>query len=760
MKKHAINCAPKSLAAAVALVTASLAAPTALAVTDVNQITVTAQKREESLQEVPISISVTSQEQLERDQIYSLIDLQRTAPALEVNNTAGGENNGGARIRGVGTTILSESSSASVAVVVDQVPSGNIPAFPIFDLGQVEVLKGPQGTLFGQTASVGVLNVTTAAPTTDEFSANIGADYQWDDYDQTLVRGHVNIPLSDTTAVRFAGRFRNEEGLQRNVYTGDDNEHDEVAFRGRLRSQLTDQISLDLIAEYQDFEYDGNTFYGESIPADMSVGIPFPPFSLSPDALNASTLNCGVHFNEDGREYCSALNNEGYRENLSFTAILNWEVGDYTLTSVTGYRVKEEEYDEIDLSRIVDGAAASSYNEHKEGEQWSQELRVASNFDGAFNFVAGVYFHDYEFETSPAIDGPFGDCANPIGFTIRDSLVPGGGFCLFPPTFNEDNLEVSSQAVFFDANYDLTETLMLFGGLRWTEQEQDFDRLSYNLGPATPQSEDAKGDEVTGRFGARWTFSDNNMLYASIATGYKPAFIHFADNPAVLPLVVNPEDSTSYEIGTKLSFRDGAVAVNASVFYMEIDDYQAQELTFDGAELVSTPVNIDIESKGFEIEVFTAVTENFQTTVGFLYNNSEYPSGFTDDTGADIGGEQLLEAPETKFTLSGEYFYPLSDGMEAFVNLNAIHKDDIRIATRNDDKYVVDAHWNVGASIGLRSADGKWRISLYGRNLTDEAEPLSAFPLLTFGQDNGGVRVWPAGGVTVRQIGASFDYNF
>ncbi len=752
MKMHSLR--RILLAVALAIATASWGIAPVFAM---EEVIVTAQKREESVQEVPIAISVATAEQLARDQIYSLTDLQKTTPALEVNTTVGGES-GGARIRGVGTNLFAEGASGSVAIVLDQVPSGNIAMPQIFDLAQVEVLKGPQGTLFGQTASLGVLNISTVAPDTEKFSANIGADYLWDDYDQTLVRGAINIPLSANTALRFAGRFRDEQGLQRNVALDRDNDIEEQAFRARIRSNSNDTLQIDLIAEYQEEVADGINFFGPAIPADQPAPLPFPPFSQSPETTNAGITACGQSFSDAGREYCSDLPNKNDKQWFSVTGILQWEPGDYALTSVSSFRKKEGNDESIDLSRVSGEVALAVFNTGLKAEQWSQEFRVASKFDAAFNYVAGVYVSDYEFDRIPTASGAFGDCANPIGTAFRVNSVPGGDCPIGPPTYTDDDVESSSQAVFFDGSYEVSDMLRLFGGLRYTEPETSFE-LAVDDAPVT-QTGESESEEVTGRFGARWTLSDNKMVYASVSRGFKPSFVDVSDVPGAQADILKPEVSTAFEIGAKLSLMDGNMAVSANAFYTEIADFQAQSLGFVNNELVAIPTNIDIRTKGFEVEIRGSVYDNLSINTGFIYNSAEYPAGFLDDTGANIGGEQLAFSPETKFTLSGEYFQAVGNGIEAFVNLNAVHKGNLKLAARVDPDYRVDAHWNLGASLGVRSAKLKWRVALFGRNVPDEAEPISAVPVLVFGNDSSAVRVFPVGGITVRQLGIAFDVNF
>ena len=216
-------------------------------------IIVTARKREENLIDVPLPVTVATQAQLQRDQVYSITDLQRTTASLEISQTSGGEVNGGARLRGLGTGVFNASVSPSVAFVVDQVPQGNL-TFPLlFDLAQVEVLRGPQGTLFGQGASAGVINITTVAPSTDAFGISGGVNVAdkgtaGSEVSELTVRGGVNVPLGEKAALRIAGQFKREAGLQRNTFLDLDNRTKEYGLRGKLLLKPSETVTINLSA--------------------------------------------------------------------------------------------------------------------------------------------------------------------------------------------------------------------------------------------------------------------------------------------------------------------------------------------------------------------------------------------------------------------------------------------------------------------------------------------------------------------------------
>lgn len=731
------------------------------------EVVVTAQKREESLQEVPLAITVTTEAQLKRDQVYSLTDLLRTTPGLEVSQTSGGESNGGGRIRGIGTNLFNETASASVAIVVDQVPQGNTPADQLFDLAQVEVLRGPQGTLFGQTASAGVINVTTKAPSTEGTSASIGMDYAWEDYDQTVIRAAVNFPLSENTAIRMAGRFKKEEGLMRNVFLGQDDKTEDTSFRVRLRSEPSDALQIDLIAEYQKKEANGLAFFS---PAKAPVSnAPFDSGFLS--QMNYDM--CGLsNISERAGEYCSTEMSVQDKENTGLSAIINYDMGDTVLTSVTGFKSKTIETPFWDFSRRAFAAFASEQNTKGEGDQFSQELRLSSAGEDPLQYTVGAFFSKYDYETKPLIDGAFGDPFNQIGFSVcttdaagvppvpplQAAFAANGFWCPVPVLFTKTDVSVESKSVFGDITYEINEKASIFAGMRYTKQDN-----SYGTGINGPVSNKDSHSEsnYSGRFGARWFFNDDDMLYASVSRGVKGSMIDISPNPMVPTNILNPEKATSYEIGAKVTTAEGSVVVDMNAFSTRVKDYQSQISFFVGTSLESIAQNVpSVTSKGFEIDTIAQITENFRINAGFLYNKIEYPNGYTGGDGSDLSGLQLTYAPSKKMTLSGEYTIPMDGGMEMYINGNTYWKDDVRYSDRASDLYVFPSHFNVGLSLGMRGADDAWDLRVFGRNITGENEPAAYLAGDYAGGPDGGLRAWPVAGITTKQIGVALDLNF
>lgn len=709
------------------------------------EIVVTAQRREQSLQEVPIAITVATEEQLKRDQIYSLTDLQRVTPALEVSQAFGGESTGGGRIRGVGTNVFNPTATGSVAIVVDQVPQGNVSFPQLFDLAQVEVLRGPQGTLFGQTASAGVINMTSAAPDPAAFGLKFGINYSdkgtlGSKFGQSVVDGAVNLPVSDNSAFRFAAFFKREEGLQRNVYLNRDNQIDDLSFRARYLLKPTDTVSVNLIADYNRDDKDGVNF-----------------FSLAKAPTNTASAGvqaaCGVTITEAAQEYCSARMPEEHIRNYGVSALVDWTLGSNTLTSVTGYRDKRIEQPYLDYTRAVGVPLAVDQQIRYLSNQLSQELRLTSGGDSALEYVTGVFFSQFHYKSEP-MRLPYGVPSAPVGFSV---CTASGTFCPVPPSFSNQEIKVASQAVFVDLTYKLADAWSTFGGLRYTRQQTD---AKIGTNGSVPNSDGIDNNNVSGRLGLRWRPSEQAMIYTSVSQGFKGSLMEVNSNPQVAPVKLKPEIPTSIELGTKISLLDNRLAVDANVFHTKVKDFHAQESVFVGTQLVSVSRNIaEIKSQGIELDVLGKPVTGLSVNAGYLYADIKYPSGFVGDDGSNLGGQQFIWSPKHKFTLSSEYSTDLRK-FEGFITLNGVYKSDLRLAARGGSAYVYPSHVTVGGSLGLRDPDGHWSVSLFGRNLTNEHEPTAYLANTFAGALDGGVRAWPAASLTVREVGLSLSYSY
>jgi iron complex outermembrane receptor protein len=254
-------------------------------------------------------------------------------------------------------------------------------------------------------------------------------------------------------------------------------------------------------------------------------------------------------------------------------------------------------------------------------------------------------------------------------------------------------------------------------------------------------------------------FSDTAMMYASAARGYKGSLLDVT-SPGQGVIVLKPEISTAYELGAKLTLLDRRLNVDANVFSTSIKDFQTQSNVFVGTALISIPNSVDLKSKGFEIDVIGNPSDNLTFNAGYLFNNVEFPKGYNGDDGTNLSGKQFISSPKHKLSLSGELSNEMGSNKEGFVTLNAVYKSGLLLSARSDPRYVFPSHTTVGASIGMRSMDDRWTVALYGRNLTDENEPIAYLASTWAGAVDGGIRAWTEGSISLRQVGLSFDAKF
>lgn len=745
-------------------------------------IIVTARKREENLIDVPLPITVATEGQLKRDQVNNLNDLQRIAPALEVSQTAGGESNGGSRLRGLGTGVFNPSVQPSVALVVDQAPAGNMTFNLLYDLAQVEVLRGPQGTLFGQGASAGVLNISTKAPSTSGFAASASVDFAdkgsaGSEVGELIFNGAVNVPLGEKAAIRVASQFKRETGLQRSVTTGLDNKIEDFGVRVRALLKPSETFTVNLIGEYGKSKSNGQNFFAIAIAPNSTV--PFDPPGPPPPVGPIGPISTAAFLNPAGckmtvisaraEEYCEDLPSSISTSIGSIGAVIQWEAGDsLTLTSVSSYRERSFKQFRRDFSRLAGAPAARQERTQEDARGFSQELRA--NISGrGFDLVVGGYYNDYQFDRTPIGTGPFTFGLNTPAERIGFSVCPasGVGFCPVATNFTRELTENRTLAGFADATVKLSDQFEMFGGIRLTDYRNTTNVQVFRVAPDPAGTFVTTESNVSGRIGASFRPNPDTNIYASYSRGYKPTAVGTKATGALFEL--KPELSDAFEVGAK--FRVGRLQLAANAFYTKIANFQSQTSVFVGTALVSEPLNVpSVKSKGFELTAMGEVAPGLTINAGYQFNDVRFPKTLLNAAGAEvpylgddglyIGDTQFLFAPKHKFTLSGEYSTAISDSLEVFFNANLIYKSATLMAARTDPRYRYPAHELINLGFGFRHPDNDWTASLFVRNLTKEREP-TAYLASTFGgAPDGGIRAWPVSGLTARVIGARVGFEF
>lgn len=719
-----------------------------------SDIIVTAQRKQEKVTEVPISITVANAAQLERQQVNTMNDLNRIAPSLEIQQAPGQNTGGGGSIRGIGTQTFSAGAVASVGVVVDQVSQGNANISDLFDVSRIEVLKGPQGTLFGLTTSAGVINITTNAPDFDAFSARVRGEISdagtaGSKFGNQVIQGVVNVPLAPNAAIRVSGVANMRQGVNRNLTTGKLNDSDRYGVRARLLWEPTDKLTVNVIGDYAKARAEnGGDFF--TFVKTSGAGTALGGLLNDSTGITARLASCGVTAREGNQDYCTSQSYVGHTENYGGSLQLDYEAEPFTITSVTAYRHSTEtgygaasnvfRGDPLEL-QVANGPV------NRRLSLFTQELRISSPSDQFFEYTAGAFFSHQKQLRDPE--------------TLAVTVVPFPGLVI-PIASNagsDDSIVDQSLAFFGQGTFHLSPSLRLIAGGRYTTDRLSLDRFNYQTSVASKTVLDV--DNFSYKLGAQYDLARNTMVYATASRGFKGGQIATPSAPAA-PFVVLPEIPTAYEAGLKTTLFGGWVA-DLSVFYQKIKNFQAQQCTVDGNGVIScVQKNIDgVKSRGAEINFFGKVFNGLSLNTGFIYAKATYPTGFLGTDGSNIGGSQLAYAPKYKFTLSGEYEVPVTSRFNGFLAVDTVWKSRVRYEANSNSETTFRPHWLVGGRIGVRTEDNRYSLSVFGRNLFNVHEPSllqSSFPYTTdTGEQNIGAIYGPQ---SFRQVGLSFDAKF
>jgi len=733
------------------------AATTAAAEPATGEIIVTAQRRAEKVTEVPISITVADSAQLEREQVDTVSDLSRIAPSLEINNAPGQNTGGGGAIRGIGTQTFSAGAVPSVGIVVDQVSQGNANLSNLFDVARVEVLKGPQGTLFGLTTSAGVINITTNKPEFNAFTLRMrtelsGAGFAGSQYGNQVVQGVMNIPLAANAALRVSGFSNTRQGPDYDVTTHQYDANNSFGFRGHLLWEASNDLSVNLIGDYTQTSItnggDFFTFVTTSGPGLLPLPTPFP----IPDNVTGNLASCGVTPGVGNRDFCMAKTFVDHSYNGGVSLQIDYKAPTFTITSISAYRHSLESGfgaatnvfrgDPLEL-QVSNGVV------YHPVDLATEELRIGSVGKQAVEYTAGVFLSSQIQNIAPETLGVVIHPAPPVYIPVANAGT--GGYRVTDTSF----------AAFGQVTVHAADKLRLIAGGRYTQDNLHLTTYA----DAIPGSSNSYTALDVGKFswkvGAQYDVAPRTMAYATVSRGFKGGQISQPSGAAPYPIL--PEIPTSYEAGLK-STLFGTWVLDTNVFYQKVQNFQAQGCTSIASgplagTLSCVQTNIDgVKSRGAEINLFGKVTHDLSLNTGFIWAKATYPNGFLGSDGSNLGGQQLAYAPEYKFTLSGEYTAHVSQTLNGFVGVDTIWKSRVSYEQTSIQQSTFGAHWTVGGRIGLRTADDRFTMALFARNLGNVHEPIlmqSGFPYS--GAANIGAMYGPNG---FRQIGLSLDGKF
>ncbi len=723
--------------------------------TTIEEIVVTARRREEDVQDVPMVVQAVSSEEAERNGLDGTMDLKNYVPGLEIRRPIG-VSNFQVALRGVGLNSFTSGSGSTVAFYVDDmylVSNGQL-LFTAFDLDRIEVSKGPQGTLYGRNTTAGLIHYHTAAPT---FDRDHYVTVEAGNYGLGSIEGMLNIPVTDTLATRFSGKYETFDGYQKNTLVGKKiGGHKQYTLRGQALWE-SDRSSVRVKGEY--FNSDGRLRVPESVgtldpdsPTNTTVFC--EPYNdavasgkLTNDIIARMRTECQDRtgsIKTDPDPYNQAFSStiggptpQLDTQSVTFAVNASIDLDNATLTSISSFNRTKKEADDVETTLCP---TCVEYNEFfilDDISQFSQELRLASSGDGRLFWQAGGYFDYYTIQND--FDGyVFGNILDDLGFGVT---VPERGQLMVM----RSNQKSLSAAAFGELEWSVTDRLSLLAGLRYTYQKQDFQGQNEEVNRngsciySILQPDDAQIDDdcvpgqldqriMLARFdgsktdnepswlaGVTFHITDDSMLYATARQGFKSGgFAVFFLTQSLQFTGPDPEKLLAYEIGSKNMFFDGRVRLNATGFYYDYKDFQTFVSVPIGFQVVQTIGNAgDAEVKGVEGEIDFQITESLRIGGRGAYVDAKATSG-------DFDGNRLANAPKW----SGNAYAALDKNMGSWslfgmvdVSYSSDQWANIDNAFQRYDPALT--LWNISAGVVL---DSGWEVSGYVRNLDDKLD--------------------------------------
>ncbi|MFT3670329.1 MAG: TonB-dependent receptor [Pseudoxanthomonas sp.] len=703
------------------------AEPAPQSATTLDAVEVTAQRKVENIQDVPVSISTINGEQLGvlASGGTDIRFLSGRVPSLNIESSFG---RAFPRfyIRGYGNTDFRLNTSQPVSLVYDDVVQENpiLKGFPLFDLEQVEVLRGPQGSLFGRNSPAGVVKFESAKPsqeTSGYGKVGYGTDDMWN------LEGAVGGALSPNWSARASVLFQRRDDSVKNTYPGPSDGYegyDESA--GRVQF-LYEGEGFDALLNAHARKLNGTArlFRANIIQPGTNNLVPgFDRDEVTQDGLNYSEL-----------------------ESQGASARLSWDIGEYKLYSITGYEsVETMNRGDIDGGFGAPYAPGGQYgpgfipfsSETADGipehAQWTQEFRIESAYAGPWNWQAGLFYFDEDYKVeSFSYDSIFTNGAQSGYERIRQTN--------------------DSYAIFGAATWQATDKLELRGGLRYTVDKKELTVEAYNGTKgdlagllAAQQAAYAAGDaadpfltaspedkKLSWDLSAVYKLNDDTNLFARVATGYRGSSIQAAGD-FNNKTVAGPETSTAFEAGVKTDFWDKRARLSANVFYYEVKDQQLTAV--GGANNSNILLNAEKSTgQGFELDMQAYVLDNLLLTLGSSYNDTEIKdpdlavsvcaqctvTDPLDATGkALINGNQLPQAPKWVHNLTARYSIGLGEGSELYVYTDWAYRSEVNFFLYDSIEFTGKSSLEGGLRIGYGWDYGNYEVALYGRNITDQ----------------------------------------
>ena len=666
------------------------------------EVVVTATKRSVALQDLAGSANVLGADKLGPGGIQEVRDMQVDIPNLSL-----GDQFGFARVfmRGIGMTSIDIGGEGAVAFLQDGaiVPRPAAQLMGMFDLDQVEVLRGPQGTLYGRGATAGAINMVTAKPGKElggYLSVTAG------NYGLAQFKGAIDVPMGDALSMRLAGSLDSRDGYGNNIFTGSDiNDRDASAYRATLVYDAGGPLTATLSAQY--YEEDDNnyafSYFGQSEGSSIPV-----PFGVP--ILGGNTVGMvGGGFYDINSDQEPINDRDGQLINLTIDYAFNdrWSLKSIT-SSQSMDRFLRDDLDSTDANLF----GQNNYTE--ESDSFGQELILNYSAD-QLDVLGGVMYFEEDlygevrvpltnlcFLLAPAA------CGTPVG-----DFLNGGNY------LQDGDVDIEAWGAYVEANYSISDKWSVIAGLRYNYEERDgtgsfiFDAISLNV----PTNQRESWNDLTPRITLQYSPNDNMLLYATYTEAFKSGVINTGSTSPPL----DPETVDAFEVGLKGQNASGTLRYSVAAFFY---DYQDMQISFvDETSTVSTVNAAEAENSGIELEIDGSLGNGFAFDFYLTYLNAEYQEFFNGDYAngfaiTDLSGNTLPNAPESTAKLGLTWEGAIGGGTLT-VRGEAYYQDDVYFTEWNREDAYQKSYEQINASVDY-SWNDQWLLSLWGRNLSDE----------------------------------------
>ncbi len=704
------------------------------------EVVVTARHRTENAAKVPVAITVLKGSDLARNKLYNLNKIQQEAPSLQIQGV--NPRNQTITIRGLGANpgLTTEGFEQGVGTYIDGVYYARtaITLFDLFDLDRVEVLRGPQGTLFGKNTTAGALNIVTREP-----AAKRTAEVELSYGNYNLEQGHLLLsgPISDTLGASLTLGDTKQQSTYRSYQSGKPFKGlENASARGQVVYKPNEDLKIRLLGDYNRQDVVGAT-------SDIS--------SILPTTLADGTTKTGFYQHAAAAGYTPLPINPWARTS-DINSYNHWAMktggvsgqGDYNLNGFTLSSISAYRYFNIRPNYDADGTGATVFQTlgvNISQQQVSQELRLASPTGQAIEYTGGLYYFWQQ-----SVINSFSIYGNQAEQFLYGAANPAA-ILTGVDQFQHYNPAVSSESAYGHATWHVTPRFDVIAGARYTYEDKTGTLNAYDPGNITPiadlpaayQTSAAKtrnalaptlnysphwsGGAPSGTFGVSYQITDKSLAYATYSRGFQAAGLNLAGAAASVPKVVAPEYVNSYEAGLKSTFFNNRIQFNESLFWSDVSNFQAT--VFDSNLNTTYIANAgNVRSRGAEFEARAVPLNGLSTSFAVTYDDATYqhleatscPYLYSDKTSCNLSGEPLAGVSRWAISASADYSYPVTEDYEIYTGGNYLYRSSY-YSQFNDDQYSrIPGYGVLNLHLGFRPETARWDVELWSNNISNK----------------------------------------